>query len=103
MATRGESNGSWLMFPDSSVHYVGKLRRTAVRVFAQIILSIVITAAWCGASEPAKKPDPKKSHSALMRGRELEKAGHRQDAIAQYTDAVQEDPSNAEAWRARGK
>src|SRR5690349_17465711 len=100
MATRGESNGSWLMFPASSVHYVWNSMRMARRLLAQIILSIVIISGNGAASEA--KGDPKKSQAAVRRGQRLDQSGRHEEAIAAYTEAVQADAANSAAWRARG-
>src|SRR5579871_6070694 len=102
MASRGASNDSSLMFPASSVHYVWNSMRIAGRRGAQIILSIVIIAGCCQASDATARKDPKKSQAAVKRGRRLDQSGQRADAIAAYTEAVEADAGNAEAWRARG-
>ena len=49
------------------------------------------------------KPDKKKSQAALQRGKKADEAGKRDAAIAAYTEAIQADASNVEAWRARGR
>src|SRR5437868_2630497 len=45
----------------------------------------------------------KKSQAAYQRGVKADQAGRRDEAIAAYTEAIQEDESNADAWRARSK
>ena len=58
---------------------------------------------WRAGLLPARaadtKPDKKKSQAALQRGKKADEAGKRDDAIAAYTEAVQADASNVEAWR----
>src|SRR5664280_3163674 len=49
------------------------------------------------------KPDKKKSLAALQRGKKADSAGQRNEAIAAYSEAIQADASNVEAWRARGR
>src|SRR5579864_8283477 len=82
IANRGTSNGSSLMFPASSVHYVWNFMRLAKRRFTPIILSIVIMAGCGPASSEAATRDPKKSQAALRRGEHLDEAGKPQEAIA---------------------
>src|SRR4249920_710522 len=49
------------------------------------------------------KPDKKKSQAAYQRGKKADEAGQRDEAIAAYTEAVQADPANLDALRARAK
>src|SRR5436190_23629729 len=51
----------------------------------------------------ADKPDKKKSQAALLRGKQADEGGHRDQAIAAYTEATQADPTNIDAMRARAK
>src|SRR4051812_45196615 len=49
------------------------------------------------------KPDRKKSAVAYERGRRADQAGKRSDALAAYSEALEADPSNTAAMRARGR
>src|SRR5438270_12171025 len=71
--------------------------------FARIVPAIAVAGALFIASAADVKPDKKKSQAALQRGKKADDAGKRDEAIAAYTEAVQADPANLDALRARAR
>ena len=65
------------------------------------VLWLLLAAALAFSADP--KPDRKKSDAALLRGQKAADAGRGAEAIAAFTEAVQADPGNPAALRARGK
>ena len=90
----------------TSIRVYTIFRRLQMRTSASQLTRLALVLAVAGWLLPAPgadtKPDKKKSQAALQRGKKADEAGKRDDAIAAYTEAVQADPSNVEAWRARG-
>ena len=76
--------------------------RTSASQLTRLALVLAVAGWLLPAPGADTKPDKKKSQAALQRGKKADEAGKRDDAIAAYTEAVQADPSNVEAWRARG-
>src|SRR6185437_4273395 len=77
-------------------------RRTRI-IVTMVITAGVITAGWCEASEATPSASAKKSHSALVRGQRLDEKGRRPEAIAAYTEAIEDDAGDAAAWSGRGR
>src|SRR5664279_1139807 len=78
-----------------------------MRISASQLVKLALFLAVAGWLLPAgaaeAKPDKKKSLAALERGKKADGAGQRNEAIAAYSEAIQADGSNVEAWRARGR
>src|SRR5579863_10085044 len=70
---------------------------------ARIVLSMAIAAALHPVNGADDKPDKRKSQAAYQRGVQADKAGHRDQAIGDYSEAIEADNANGAAWRARGK
>src|SRR5215510_5055177 len=67
---------------------------------------LVLTAAALASSaysQSERKPDKRKSEAALQRGQKAMEAGRRQEAIADFSEALQSDPGNLTALRARAR
>src|ERR1700679_2467980 len=73
------------------------------RPYRPRILAVLTLSAFLVPVHAVDKPDKKKSEASYQQGVLADKAGNRNEAIADYTAAVDADSSNAEAWRARGK
>src|ERR1035437_7316714 len=76
---------------------------TSASQLARLTLFLAVAGWLLPAGAEDTKPDKKKSQAALQRGRKADDAGQRNEAIAAYSEAIQADGSNVEAWRARGR
>ena len=78
-----------------------------MRISWTTLARLILLAAVAGCLVPAgaadAKPDKKKSQAAMQRAQKAEESGQREAAIAAYGEALQADPGNVEAWRARGR
>jgi len=70
---------------------------------ARLAVFLAVVAGLFPAGAADTKPDKKRSLAAMQRGKKADDAGQRNEAIAAYSEAIQADASNAEAWRARGR
>src|SRR5674476_1306936 len=77
--------------------------RTSVSQLLRLALLLAVMGWLLPAGGADAKPDKKKSQAALERGKKADDAGQRTEAIAAYTEAIQADGSNVDAWRARGR
>src|ERR1019366_7931267 len=76
--------------------------RIATSLGFRIIVPMAIGGmlAWVNAAD---KPNRKESQAAYQRGLKADAADRRDEAIAAYSEAIQNDPSDADPYRARGK
>src|SRR5262245_15078028 len=71
--------------------------------FTRILVTLGILGVLVPLNAADPKPDKKKSQAAMLRAQKAAEAGRRDDALAAYAEAIQADPSNTAAMRARGK
>src|ERR1039457_5182532 len=76
--------------------------RTSASQLARLALFLAVAGWLLPAGAADTRPDKKKSLAALQRGKKADDTGQRNEAIAAYSEAIQADASNVEAWRARG-
>src|SRR3954454_16814293 len=78
-----------------------------MRIPCKKLAGLFLLLAMAGGVFPAAaadaKPDKKKSQAAMQRARKAEESGQREAAISAYGEALQADPGNVDAWRARGR
>ena len=78
---------------------MGNFKPPPPRSFVCLALSALLLPAY-----PApQKADKKKSQADYQQALLSDKAGHREEAIAAYSSAIEADPSNGDAWRARAE
>ena len=78
-------------------------RTTASIRAAWLAVPLALVGLLLPAQGADQKPDKKKSQAALLRGKKADEGGQRVDALAAYAEALQADPTNADAYRLRGK
>jgi len=76
---------------------------TSTSLPARILLTFAVSGLISSVSGADAKPDKKRSQAEYQRGLRADEAGHRDQAISAYSEAIQADAGNAAAWRARGK
>src|ERR1039457_6308360 len=77
--------------------------RTSASRLVQLALLLAVAGWLLPARGADAKPDKKRSQAALLLGKKADDAGQRDEAIKAYSEAIQADGSNVEAWRARGR
>src|ERR1035438_10811917 len=77
--------------------------RTSASQLARLALFLAVAGWLLPAGAADTRPDKKKSLAALQRGKKADDTGQRNEAIAAYSEAIQADASNVEAWRGRGR
>src|SRR5580658_2803798 len=105
MAMRGLSNGSLMFSEISNSSRVYTKRKGNMRNFkphlVRVHVIVALTALLLPSYAADAKADKKKSQAAYQQGVLADKAGQRTEAIADYSAAVEADPSNGDALRAR--
>src|SRR4051812_40701033 len=77
--------------------------RKQLYFLSRIVITLGISSLLLPINAASSATDPKKSQLAFQRGQRADQAGKREDAMAAYAEAVDADPSNSAAWRARGR
>src|ERR1035438_398371 len=77
--------------------------RIATRVAKLCVVIAALGAAVPLFSADDPKPDRRKANAAYQRGLAADKVGHRDEAIALYTEAIGDDPGFGAPLRARGR